>query len=70
MFRVGIKRGEDLDLWLRIALNYDVAYLNLPKVFYRTGLSDSLTSDYSKMENFLIMSGLTLHRKVLIIESM
>ena len=33
MFRVGIKRGEDLDLWLRIALNYDVAYLNLPKVF-------------------------------------
>ena len=27
MFRVGIKRGEDLDLWLRIALNYDVAYL-------------------------------------------
>ena len=36
MFRVGIKRGEDLDLWLRIALNYDVAYLNLPKVFYKT----------------------------------
>lgn len=52
MFRVGIKRGEDLDLWLRIALNYDVAYLNLPKVFYRTGLSDSLTSDYSKNGEF------------------
>lgn len=52
MFRVGIKRGEDLDLWLRIALNYDVAYLNLPKVFYKTGLSDSLTSDYSKNGEF------------------
>lgn len=27
-FPIGIKRGEDLDMWIRIALNYDVAYLN------------------------------------------
>lgn len=52
MFRVGIKRGEDLDVWLRIALNYDIAYLNLPKVFYRTGMSDSLSVDYSQEGEF------------------
>lgn len=27
-FPLGIKRGEDLDMWCRIALNYDIAYLN------------------------------------------
>ena len=27
-FPVGIKRGEDLDMWIRIALNYDIVYLN------------------------------------------
>lgn len=52
MFRVGIKRGEDLDVWLRIALNHEIAYLNLPKVFYRTGMSDSLSVDYSQEGEF------------------
>lgn len=27
-FPLGIKRGEDLDMWCRIALNYDIAYFN------------------------------------------
>ena len=27
-FPVMIKRGEDLDMWIRIALNYDIIYLN------------------------------------------
>lgn len=27
-FAVGIKRGEDLDMWCRIALNYDISYSN------------------------------------------
>jgi glycosyltransferase involved in cell wall biosynthesis len=27
-FPLGIKRGEDLDMWMRIALNYDIAYFN------------------------------------------
>jgi glycosyltransferase involved in cell wall biosynthesis len=27
-FPIGIKRGEDLDMWCRIALNYDIAYFN------------------------------------------
>lgn len=27
-FPLGIKRGEDLDMWIRIALNYDIVYLN------------------------------------------
>ncbi len=27
-FPVGIKRGEDLDMWRRIALKYDIVYLN------------------------------------------
>lgn len=52
MFRVGIKRGEDLDLWLRVALEYDIAYLNQAKVFYRTGMLDSLSVDYSQKGEF------------------
>ena len=43
MFRVGIKRGEDLDLWLRVALEYDIAYLNQAKVF-KNGIDTLLTS--------------------------
>jgi glycosyltransferase involved in cell wall biosynthesis len=27
-FPLGIKRGEDLDMWIKIALNYDIVYLN------------------------------------------
>ena len=52
MFLVGIKRGEDLDLWLRVALEYDIAYLNQAKVFYRTGMLDSLSVDYSQKGEF------------------
>lgn len=52
MFRVGIKRGEDIDVWLRIALKYKVAYWNQPKVFYRTGMSDSLSVSYSQEGEF------------------
>lgn len=27
-FSIGIKRGEDLDMWIRVALNYDIVYIN------------------------------------------
>lgn len=27
-FPLDIKRGEDLNMWCRIALNYDIAYFN------------------------------------------
>lgn len=33
-FPVNVKRGEDLDTWLRIACRFDIAYYNRPKVIY------------------------------------
>lgn len=33
-FPLNIKRGEDLDTWLRIACRFDIAYYNRPKVIY------------------------------------
>lgn len=52
MFRVGIKRGEDLDVWLRLALSYEIAYCNLPKVYYRVGMVDSLSVCYTSEGEF------------------
>ncbi len=34
MFPVGIKRGEDLEVWCRIALNYDIAFSNKVSATY------------------------------------
>ena len=33
-FKPNLKLGEDFDLWVRIALKYNIAYLNKPLVFY------------------------------------
>jgi len=34
MFPVGIKRGEDLEVWCKIALNYDIAFSNKVSATY------------------------------------
>lgn len=47
LFRVGIKRGEDIDVWLRIAIDHSVAFYNRPKVFYRTNTPNSLSTHYT-----------------------
>jgi glycosyltransferase involved in cell wall biosynthesis len=39
-FPEGVRLGEDLDLWMRIALNYPVAYIADPLVLYHKGASN------------------------------
>lgn len=40
-FKVSLKFGEDLDLWLRIALKHKVAYLNEPLAYYNQDVETS-----------------------------
>jgi len=41
-FNPALKLGEDFDLWIRIALNYKVAFLNEPLAFYNQDVNPSL----------------------------
>jgi glycosyltransferase involved in cell wall biosynthesis len=50
-FPLGIKRGEDLDMWRRIALKYDIAYLNQSCVFYYMDTDNRSCSKESKLSN-------------------
>lgn len=70
MFREGIRRGEDIDVWLRIALKYPVAFYNEPKMRYMAQTSTSLSSHYtnasdefSYMEWFSYKSGSPFYKK-------
>ena len=47
MFREGIQRGEDIDVWLRICLTHHMAYYNEPLMFYRSNTSNSLSANYT-----------------------
>lgn len=40
-FKKELKFGEDLDLWLRIALKYKVAYTNQPLAYYNQDVDES-----------------------------
>lgn len=48
MFREKIKRGEDIDVWLRIALKHPIAFCNEAKMIYMAGTPTSLSSNYTK----------------------
>lgn len=50
-FRPHISRGEDLDVWLRIALRYPVAYSNKELVYYRSNTFNSLATHYTRRED-------------------
>ena len=53
MFRNGIKRGEDIDVWLRVSLSYPVAFCNVPLMRYEIASSNSLSAHYTnKNEEF------------------
>lgn len=41
-FNPKLKLGEDFDLWIKIALNYKVAFLNEPLAFYNQDVTPSL----------------------------
>lgn len=47
LFREGVCRGEDIDVWLRIALKYPVAFLNESKVTYLVNTGNSLAKNYT-----------------------
>lgn len=47
MFRLGKCRGEDIDVWLRIALRFPVAYCKVPLMRYRTNTNNSLSINYT-----------------------
>lgn len=47
LFRKGIKRGEDIDLWLRIALRYKIAFCNKSLMTYKEDISSSLSNNYT-----------------------
>lgn len=45
-FKNGIKRGEDLDLWLRVACFYDIAYYAGAKVNYVVNTENNTMTEY------------------------
>ena len=47
LFRQNIKRGEDLDVWLRISLTYPMAFYNESKMKYQVDTPSSLSSHYT-----------------------
>jgi len=50
-FQLGIKRGEDLDMWIRIALNYDIAYFNQVCALYFLEAENRACKRKSKLTN-------------------
>lgn len=56
VFRVGLKVGEDIDLWLRLAQNGDVIYLNQELAFYNNDqpIDNRLSKKlYSPQESYI-----------------
>jgi glycosyltransferase involved in cell wall biosynthesis len=53
LFPVGVKRGEDLDTWLRLSLKNSIALLNSPHVIYNQITVNNATRNYhSYRESF------------------
>lgn len=48
MFRESIKRGEDIDVWLRVALKYPVAFCNKSLMRYTVDSPTSLSRNYTQ----------------------
>lgn len=49
-FPVGISCGEDLDLWLRLALKSPIAYSNKATMFYQLEATNSLTTGVTTLK--------------------
>ena len=84
LFPVGIKRGEDLDTWVRIALNHEIFFINQRLSKYNI-IPDSVSNsffnykdafDYSNWINYqtndfaksFFLRALVLQRKLLILK--
>ena len=46
-FRVGVKRGEDLDMWLRLSLVSPIVWKNEPKVLYNEITENNARTSYN-----------------------
>lgn len=51
-FRVGVKRGEDLDMWLRLSLISPMVWKNEPKIIYNLATENNAMAGYSSKVNF------------------
>ncbi|WP_165021098.1 glycosyltransferase family 2 protein [Dysgonomonas sp. ZJ279] len=49
-FRDGVKRGEDIDCWLRLACNNKIAYCNVPKVVYNLETENGANLSFSSIK--------------------
>lgn len=50
VFPVGVKRGEDLDMWLRVACEYDVAFYNVSKAYYCLDAGDNANKKINNID--------------------
>jgi len=53
MFRPGQRKHEDHDLWIRLARNQDVVFINKPLSFYRKTESDSVSRQNYRHNDFI-----------------
>lgn len=51
-FPIGIKRGEDLDMWIRVALNYDIAYFNIICATYYNNSDNRATQRNANLKEY------------------
>ncbi|SLK37154.1 glycosyl transferase [Mycobacteroides abscessus subsp. abscessus] len=65
LFKEGEPLGEDQDMWLRIGLNYPIAYKNESFAIYYRGLENSVCMDLSILNRYSIIDYLErlLHKE-------
>jgi len=69
LFRVNVKRGEDLDMWFRLAFYYPIAYCKKPLAIYnlqcnnRMCVNSSPNLDYALYDSMLEISTILNKRK-------
>jgi len=51
-FRVGIKRGEDIDMWLRLSFVSPVVWKNEPKTLYNLDTENNAMAGYTSKAHF------------------
>ena len=65
LFKVGEPLGEDQDMWLRIGVNYPIAYKNESHAIYYRGLENSVCADLTILNRYPIIYSLEnlLHKE-------
>lgn len=65
LFKEGEPLGEDQDMWLRIGMNYQIAYKNESYAIYYRGLENSVCADLTILKRYPIIYSLEnlLHKE-------